>query len=196
VTFTITGADSSSVDCTGGDVVDLTTKGKAVCKVPPGSLLASASPYSVTAVYSGDSTFATSTSSTLSQPVTAVPTHITITYDAKPTSDSETTFTATVTGGSGSLPTGTVTFEAIATNGNNKKTRCNPGGDSQPLSPSSDATPVAQATCTLAAGWLKVANANKSNPKPTTTWALRATYLGDANHSSSSATKRGSVKSS
>jgi hypothetical protein len=162
--------------------------------VAPGSLLASASPYSVTAVYSGDTNFGTSTY-TFSQPVTAVPTHITITYDAKPTSQSATTFTATVTGGSGSLPTGTVTFEVIATNGSNKKSRCNPGGDDQPLNPSSDATPVAQATCSLAAGWLKVDNANKSNPKPTTTWAVRASYLGDTNHSSSSATKRGTVKS-
>jgi Bacterial Ig-like domain (group 3) len=68
--------------------------------------------HSITAQYSGDSTFAASTSNALAQVVLA-PTTITMTSDENPSSlGDDVTFTATVAGndGSGDVPTGDVDF--------------------------------------------------------------------------------------
>ena len=88
------------------------------------------------------------------------------------------------------MPTGNVQF-TVAANGPNGKLICNPGGKNQPLSPSSDPVPVAQATCSLPAGWLKTAT--KADPHPS--WAVVATYGGDGNFASNSAILRGTAKS-
>jgi hypothetical protein len=187
VTFTITGSGAASATCT--NIPAVNGKGKAVCKVAAGSLLASASPYSVTAVYQSDGTFAGSTGNA-SEPVTQATAHVKLSYDVKPVSGAATTFTATVTGGGGAMPTGTVQF-TVAADGPNGKLVCNPGGKNQPLSASSDPTPVAEATCSLSAGWLKTAT--KGDPHPS--WAVAASYSGDGNFASNSATIRGTAKS-
>lgn len=194
ISFTITGSDASVVTCTGGNTaLALNGKGKAVCQVAPGTLLASASPYNVSATYSGDTVFAGS-SGNLSQTVTLAKTHIALTYDTKPVSGAPTTFTATVTGGAGTLPTGTVLFLVVSLNGKSSKARCNPGGAKQPLAPSTGTTPVAQATCTLAANWFKVPAPSKSNPHPVGQWTVGAQYSGDANFGISTASLHGTSK--
>jgi len=193
VSFTITGSDASTVSCTGGNAdLSLNGKGKAVCKVSAGGLLASASPYTVSATYTGDANFG-GNSGVLSQTVSSATTHVKLTYDAKPVSGAPTTFTATVTGG-GSLPTGTVLFSVSSLGASSGKLKCNPGGNSQPLAPSSDAVPVAQATCALPANWFKVPAPTKTSPHPTSTWGVSATYSGDGNHGTSIAVKQGSSK--
>ena len=76
------------------------------------SLTAANSPYSITAVYSGDPNFTTSTSSVLSQVVNQASTTTARTSGTNPsTSGQSVTFTATVAASSGSgTPTGTVNF--------------------------------------------------------------------------------------
>jgi large repetitive protein len=195
VAFTIVGSDSSSVACSGGNSPALNTKGKALCKVASGALLASASPYSVTAVYSsGDSNFSGSTG-TRSQSVSAATDHLKLTYDAKPTSGSATTFTATVTGGSGSLPTGTVQFSVSSTPapGNTALLKC-ASGNTQTLAANGATPPVATATCALSAKWFKVPTASKNDPHPVGTWTVTATYSGDGNFGTSNASKSGASK--
>ncbi len=196
VTFTITGRDSSTVSCSGGtNAVALNGSGKAVCKIASGVLVASATPYSVAAAYSGDANFGPSTGS-LSQTVSLAASHLKLTYDAKPTSGSATTFTATVTGGgAGSLPTGNVQFSvsAVPAPGNSSLLKCT-GGNAQALAPSSDPTPLAEATCVLQAKWFKVPAATKTDPHPTASWTVTASYSGDGNLNGSTATKSGASK--
>jgi hypothetical protein len=188
VTFTITGNDASSVPCTNTPAVN--GKGKATCVVAPGSLLAAASPYSVSAVYAGDANFGSSTG-TFSVSVTPATAHVRLTVDSKPASDSPSTFTATVTGGGGTAPTGTVTF-TVASNGKGAKVLCNPGGKKQTLAPNDATPPVATATCALAAGWMKVAGKSGSS----TSWTVVATYGGDGNfQGGASAKMSGTAKS-
>jgi hypothetical protein len=192
VTFTITGSDASTVDCTAGDVVTLHKRDRAVCNVAAGLLSPSASPYAVSAVYSGDDTFAGSNASG-SEPVTATNTTITVSYDAKPASKQATVFTATVTG-HGGTPTGTVTF-VVAAPGHPSKARCSPGGRTQPVGPDASTPPNNVAVCNLRPGWLTVRKATKSNPHPTSTWTVVATYNGDANFRASSKTMSGTASS-
>jgi hypothetical protein len=175
VTFTITGHDASSVSCT--NVPALSGKGKFTCKVAAGSLLASASPYTVTASYAGDggTNFGPS-SDTISQIVSAATAHVKLAVDSKPVSGSPSTFTATVTGGGGALPTGNVVF-TVAANGSTAKTTCasSAKGNTVALSPSSGTPPVAQAVCSLQAGWVKTTTTTN------TAWTVVATYKGDSN---------------
>jgi large repetitive protein len=194
VTFTIVGNDSSTVSCTGGNSPDINGKGVALCKVAAASLLASASPYTVTAAYGGDTNFGASTG-TLTQTVSAATSHLKLTYDAKPTSGSATTFTATVTGGNGSLPTGSVQFSVSSTPapGNVGLLKCT-GGNSQALSNDAATPPAMTATCALNAKWFKVPAATKSDTHPVATWTVTATYSGDSNFGTSSASKSGRSK--
>jgi hypothetical protein len=194
VTFTVVGGHASSAPCANGASQPLGKNGRAVCKVAPGSLLASASPYTVTAAYSGDGNFAASSGS-LSQSVSAATTHLRLTYDAKPTGGSATTFTATVTGGSGSLATGKVQFAVSSTPapGNPKLLSCT-GGNAQALSANTATPPVATATCSLQAKWFRVPTASKTSPHPVGTWTVTATYPGDGNLGPSGSTKHGASK--
>jgi large repetitive protein len=194
VTFTIVGSDSSTVSCTGGNSPTLNGKGDAVCKVASASLLASASPYTVTAAYGGDDNFASSTG-TLTQTISAATSHLKLTYDAKPTSGSATTFTATVTGGNGSLPTGSVQFAVSSTPapGNASLLKCT-GGNSEALSNNAATPPAMTATCALNAKWFKVPAATKSDTHPVATWTVTASYKGDANFGPSNASKSGRSK--
>jgi hypothetical protein len=174
------------------DTVNLHGKGKAICRVASGSLSASASPYAVKAVYSGDSTYAGSSAS-ISEVVTTARSHVSLAFDVKPASKQQTVFTATVTGGSGT-PTGAVTFVAAAP-GQHAKAKCSPGGRVQPLSVNSGPPPQDVATCTLKAGWLTVKKATKADPQPSSSWTVVATYSGDANFGPSSSTLSGVAKS-
>jgi hypothetical protein len=198
VTFTIVGSDSSTVACAGGsNVLALSGKGKAICKVSADTLSASASPYTVTAVYSGDDTYGTSTGN-LSQTVAQAASHLKLAYLAKPTSGSSSTFTATVTGKAGSDPTGSVLFAASSAStpsspSSSSLLRCS-GGNHQALSASSATPPVMTATCVLPAKWFKVPAPSKLYPTPEANWTVTAEYSGDGNYTSSGASKSGSAK--
>ena len=68
--------------------------------------------HSITAVYSGDSSFASSSSSNLSQSVTKATTSVALTSSLNPAVIGQSvTFTATVTGAFGGASTGTITFK-------------------------------------------------------------------------------------
>jgi hypothetical protein len=194
VTFTIVGSDSSTAACVGGSSVPLSGKGKAICKVAAETLSASASPYTVTASFSGDGTFGVSTGD-LSQTVTQAGSHLKLAYLSEPTSGSTSTFTATVIGGAGPTPSGFVQFAVSATPAPSPTSllKCS-GGNHQALSASSATPPVMTATCVLAAKWFKVPASSKKDPKPMATWTVTATYVGDGNYKTSGASKSGSAK--
>ncbi|HLI55423.1 MAG TPA: hypothetical protein VKY26_00185, partial [Actinomycetota bacterium] len=67
-------------------------------------------------------------------------------------------------------------------------------GNAQALAPSSDPTPVAQATCVLQAKWFKVPAASKSDAHPSASWTVTASYFGDGNLNGTSSTKSGASK--
>jgi hypothetical protein len=181
VAFTITGHDGSNVDCSGGDSATV-TKGKARCTVAAGSLTAAASAYSVAAVYSGDSTYAGSTATPISVTVGKASIQVRLAVTPKPTSDTSSTFTATIEAGkSGSQATGSVLFAMSVSHGKNKrkyKTCQGAGGDAQPVS-------SGVATCTLPAGWFIVPAPTKTDPHPIGRWNVTASYSGDSNFSAS-----------
>lgn len=192
VTFTITGSDASTVNCT--NTPALSGKGRSTCRVAAGGLLSAAAPYSVTAAYSGDggTNFGPS-SDTISQAVTAATAHVKLTVDAKPISGSASTFTATVTGRGGALPTGLVEF-TVASDGTPAKRTCANSAkfNTEILSPNSGTPPVAQAVCSLPAGWLKTASS--ADPHPS--WTVVAQYQGDGNFQfGATATMTGTAKS-
>ena len=125
------------------------------------TLTASGSPYSITAVYSGDPNFTTSTSSAVSQVVdqASTTTALALTSGTNPSvSGQSVTFTATVTAvspGSGT-PTGTVTFD-------------------------DNGTPFTDGTVTLSSG---VATFSTSS-LAVGTQSITAVYSGDANFTTS-----------
>jgi hypothetical protein len=161
-------------------------------------LLAADSPYSVTAAYSGDTTFGLS-SDTISQTVTAATTHITLSFDPKPTAGEASVVTATLSGGSGSLPTGDVTF-VIASSDPTKPVMLlcggvkSPGANFAALSSNGATKPEAVATCDLVAGWFNVPAATTGDPHPSATWEVSASYDGDNNYGHVLVSKKGRSK--
>ena len=113
-----------------------------MCNVSAG-LLAQFSPYTVSATYSGDSNFATSTGS-VSQTVAKQTATIAVTSSVpgQLTTGQPVTFTATVTPSGSGTPTGNVVFTV---QGSGATTATCDGGDTQPLVGLS-------ATCNFAAG--------------------------------------------
>jgi hypothetical protein len=194
VTFTITGSDSSTVSCSGTNSPALRPTGAAFCKVAPGVLNASASPYTVTASYAGNANFAPSTG-TLSQPIGLAPTTVKVTVDSAPTTQKASAFTATVSGSAAAPPTGSVTFFVTADKPHGPQKCQGVGGDTQPLTATSSTPPQMAATCTLSAKWLKLKKATKAEPNPENQWTVVATYSGDKSYASSGNSKSGTAKS-
>jgi len=194
VTFTIVGSDSSTVACAGGNSSPaLSRTGTASCKVSPATLSAAASPYAVTATYSGDDNFAGS-SNEISQTVGLATTRITLSFAPKVASAAATVVTATLTGSSGLLPTGKVHFVVLPSlNNPTKASLDNCSGkasdDFQVLSSNEAPKPKAVVTCQLSAGWF-----NASSTAKTSTWAVEASYNGDRNFGQVQVTKTGTVK--
>lgn len=174
VTFTITGADSSTPSCDGGNTATLSpaTSGSgavAQCTISAG-LVAAASPYAVTAVYSGDDTYAPSTG-TLSKVIHLGPTTTVVTSSSNPTVTGQAvSFSAVVnaTSPATGAPTGSVTFSIV---GAGAATASCDGGDVQPLSGD-------VATCPVSGGLL-------ASGSP---YSVTATYSGDANYATSTGT--------
>ncbi len=173
VTFDITGADSSTPVCGGGDTIALgpaSPGSSAQCTIGAG-LFADASPYSVSAVYSGDANYTASTG-TLSEAIYKGRTTTSLTSASNPTVTGQpVTFTAVVAPNSPStgMPTGMVTFSITGTGG--ASIACD-AGDTQPL----DSSDMAQ--CSVGAGLL-AANS---------TYAVTASYSGDTNYAKSTGT--------
>jgi hypothetical protein len=193
VTFTITGSNSSVVNCkTTTKVVEnvatISAAGKATCSIPDEALEAVASPYSIAAVYSGDDNFAGSTGNA-TEDVARAKTHTKVKVDSRPTSDTANTFTAHIEAGPGSsLVGGTVNFSVAATPRTAKSLRTCAGGDVQPVAVTGN---VATATCTLTSGWFVVRPPTKKTPHPHGSWNVSASYSGDGNFLPSFGSKSG-----
>jgi hypothetical protein len=187
VTFTITGSDSSTVSCKTSNVVTI-KHSKAICKVPVEQLLHVASPYSISAAYSGDVNFAPSTG-TASETVNVGGTHTKLKVDSKPSSGNGNTFTAIVKAGpGGSDLSGHVLFSVSDTPSQSKSLRTCAGGDLQPISVTGN---VGTATCVLAPGWFIVPSATHMTPHPHGAWNVSASYGGDNNFLTSVGSKSG-----
>jgi type II secretory pathway pseudopilin PulG len=165
VTFAIKLAGGGTVNCSNGNVANL-SNGQPTCLVPT-ALVASGSPYSVTATYSGDSNFLTSSGSQ-TQTVNKAGSTTTLGSSANPSVSGQTVaFTASVTAnapGSGT-PTGTVTF-TIKPAG---------GGTVNCTTTNSPSLSNGQATCVIP-------NALIASGSP---YTVTATYNGDSNYNTS-----------
>ena len=169
-TFTITGADASSVNCDGGNAVAF-TGGTATCNVAAG-LLATGGPYTVTAVYTDtlDSTYQAGTGSR-TQNVNKGKTTTTVTPTPNPSVTGQSvSFTAAVApfAPATGAPTGTVTFSGVT---------CDGGSNVIVLS-------GGLATCSVAAGLVAKGG----------TYAITGAYSGDTLFLSSSGIGHQSVK--
>jgi hypothetical protein len=191
VTFTITGNDSSTVNCKTSNTVAINHAGKATCTIPTGVLLGAASPYSISATYNGDTNFAGSTGST-SEVVAQARTHVKLRVKPPVRNNTANTFTARIKSGSVSgLISGQVRFSVVSAPGpaNPHKLIC-VGGNNQPVAVSGN---VATATCHLVSGWFTIPKKTKNNKHPTGSYGVTATYLGNGSFFSSQKTKRGTV---
>ncbi|HTU37580.1 MAG TPA: Ig-like domain repeat protein [Acidimicrobiales bacterium] len=175
VTFTIVGADSSTPVCDGGsDTINLTpasTGSEAQCSFSAG-LFAAASPYQVTASYSGDSTFAPSSAGPTPEVIHLGSTTTAVTASSNPTVTGEgVTFTAVVAPVSPStgVPTGTVTFAITGHDGST--VNCDDGD-----MPTLDANDMAQ--CAVSAGLFAAGSP----------YTVTASYSGDKNYHPSTGT--------
>jgi len=189
VTFTITGMNAGTASCKTSNTVTISHNGKAKCHVFAGQLLAADSPYSVLAVYSGDSNFAGSPGTT-SVTVTKAKTHTKLKIDSPPVNKSANEVTATVTTlHDGSLLTGTVLFSVSSTPATLKGKRiCTNGGDRQPLAVTGN---VGTAVCDLQPGWFVISKPRPKNPHQHGSWNVTANYSGDNNFLNSVGTKSG-----
>jgi len=170
VTFTVSGADSSSVTCDAGNVVPLVS-GAATCSVAAG-LLAASGPFMVLAQYADtlDSTYQSSSASR-TQNVVLAGTSTTVTSATDPSVTGEPlSFTAAVAPSAPATgsPTGTVTFSGLTCDGGSNTVNV-AGGLAQ---------------CVVSAGLVS----------QTGTYAVAAAYSGDANYSASAGTAHQSVK--
>jgi hypothetical protein len=187
VSFIIEGSNDTLVNCKTSNVVTI-KHGKAICRVPVEQLTHVASPYGITANYSGDENFLAS-SGTGSETVAAATTHTKIKVDSKPTSGTGNTFTAVVKAGpGGSLLGGNVLFSVSDTPSQSKALRTCAGGNLQPVAVTGN---VGTATCVLAPGWFIVPAANHMTPHPHGAWNVTGSYSGDNNFGTSLGSKSG-----
>ncbi len=165
VTFSITPATGPPVPCDAGDMQGLDSSDQATCSVADG-LLAAGTPYTVSAVYSGDPNYATSTGM-LTQTVNRATVTIGVTSSVSmPVSGQPIEFTASATvnpPGSGN-PTGPMKFTIV---GNDGTTPTCEGGDDQPITSGS-------ATCDFPDGL----------PGAAIAYTVTATLSGDPNFKS------------
>lgn len=176
VTWTITGNDGSSVSCTSTNKFG--ASGTSLCKVGTGVLVAAASPYTVTASYSGDANFAPVAES-IPFTVTAATTRMTLKY-GKPHDSTSTTIVATVSSGPGSAAvSGNVTFAVAASfSAKGVKPFCE-GTNPSPSANNTQPLVNGKATCVLPAGWLAVQAPSTANKHPKTRWTISASYGGN-----------------
>jgi len=183
VAWTITGHDGSTLTC--GRILAMRNSGKSSCMVASGQIQAGASPYTVTAAYSGDANFQAS-SSTFSQTVGLHTTRLRISLGAAPTDGAATTVNVLVEAGLGtSLVSGLAVFASAAST-HSVKAVC----------AMSNVQPVvgARATCQLPAGWMTVRLPTPAVPRPLTRWQITVAYSGSASFGPSTKSMQGTAR--
>lgn len=169
VAWSVTYASGSSLTCSSTTAL---SAGSATCTLGGGILQAANSPYTVSATYSGDPLYATSTGS-LSLPVSKGSSTTTATAAVTSNASSEgATDTATVTGAGGIQPSGTVTFYICA----NTTSGCTSG--------TQGATEVGTGT-SLSSGQASSASYPVTSGS---SYCFAAYYVGDSNYLGSSDT--------
>ncbi len=184
ITFTITGSDNSTVSC--AKPVSMSGAGKAVCPVAPGALTVVGSAYSVTASYSGDSSYDPATSNTVSETVDQAVLKLHLSDPTKPTNGGPAVFT--VEAKAPITLDQPIVFAVSSDNGTKgTKPACSNGGNVQPLVDN-------VATCDLPAGWIIVPAPTKADPFPKERWGVAAVYAGDPNFPPTETAKGGTVR--
>jgi hypothetical protein len=190
VSWVITGAHGKHVACT--KIVRLHNSGMAKCKIVKDVLRAYQSPFRVTATFSGDANFASS-SGFVFQRVIRRSTALQLVIPVRPTSGAQTVAQAIVkAGGSGSKLLGNITF--VIHSGLSQpgiSANCEGSGSS---AKANDMIPIvnSMATCTLPAGWFVVPAPTAGHSHSQTNWSITATYGGKSSFAPSTATHRGS----
>jgi hypothetical protein len=191
VTWTVTGTGGTTVPCT---ATALTVNGKALCRVELGQFLAANSTYTVTATYSGDANFESSSGSAV-ETVTTATTTLRLNVP-KPSSGSPTTITALVISGGGtSAITGSVTFSIVA--GSSTKGVAALCAGPNPNARANNTVPLTgnSATCSLPAGWIVVPSPTNIDKRPATKWSVAAVYNGNASFFSVARVIKGIIRS-
>ena len=189
VTWILTGRNGGRLSCT--VATPLNHGGKSKCRIEKDALRSATAPITVTAKYSGDSTFAPSSAST-TQEADAGVTRVHVVMPVKPTSDASTLIQAYMKDGPGTgLIVGNVTF--VITSGLSRAgvtTTCE--GQFTPASVI-DSKPVlgGVATCRLRAGWIVNPPSTGPHSSKRTSWSITATYVGSRSFSSSTSTHSG-----
>jgi hypothetical protein len=167
VTWTVTSAGGSAVACKKAGPVNVSSTGTSTCKVPTNELSTAGEPYSVTAAFSGNGDYASSTG-TYYEAVTTTASQVKLKVAAPASSGSPGSFTAVVTGvpntsvpASSDVPTGTVTFTITDASGN--AVSCDGGNNTVTLGGSG------RATCSVSSSLV-------SSGSP---YSVTATYNGD-----------------
>jgi hypothetical protein len=184
VTWTITGSDASTVSC-GRSTTVVKNSGSVFCRVNRAVLQSAASPYTVTASYSGDANFASDVG-TFSQTIGIQQPSLMIRLPVGPSNGGPSTVTATVSGGAGTpLLTGNVIFSISS----NTSTGCTngtavPHSAAKSIALGSNGSNANVATCQLPAGWITVPSATPDRRHPSTRWTITATFEGNGNFQS------------
>lgn len=177
VTFSATDAGSNPVElnCNLGDAPRISWKGLAHCTVPPGTLLAGAGPYTVTATYAGDANNE-GTSATVTLAPAIARTNISLRISPRIANDTANTATARITAGVGTkgISSGAVQF-FIFSSGHTANLQCKNG--TGPLKIVVQLSGSDTAACELPSGWVHVFPGQTK-----VKWSIGATYFGNTSY--------------
>jgi hypothetical protein len=186
LSWTLTARNGGHLRCSVSTSVN--RGGKAKCKIDKGVLLASETPLTVTARYSGDPNFGPSYG-TVVQGATNGVTRVRLVLPVRPMTGAPTLVKAYVKDGPGTnLIVGYVTFViSSAMSSHGPVTTC--GG----TTPASNKRPIINgvATCYLRRGWVVNPPATGPHSHRRTAWSITATYSGSFSFSPSTSTKSG-----
>ena len=175
-------------------VSTLRSNGQAKCKITKGLLAGIKGPMSVTASYSGSSSFAKSLGKT-TQYMISHGTSLQIQIAGPITGGGPTVATATMRGGYGiSMISGNVTFIVYSGDSRTGVTANCGGANPDPTANDTRRVISGVATCYLHQGWIIVPPFMGTRYR--TTWSITATYDGNVNFGPSTSTKRGWISNS
>jgi hypothetical protein len=169
----------------------ITGAGKAKCRIAKGKLLSATTPATVTANYSGDSTFAPS-SGHVTQLADQGVTRVRLVLPIRPTSGASTLVQAYVKDGPGTgIIVGNVVFTAQSgLSRPGVSLRCE-GKTTPPGVVDSKPVLAGVATCRLRPGWIVNPPAVGPNSSKRSSWTITATYVGSLSFSGSTTTHTG-----
>lgn len=196
MTWTITDSKGTSYSCE--HVTPVRANGTAACEFAPGQLLGAVAPFSVTAAYSGNATFAGSTSAPFAQGVSPGNTQMRLLVSPVSSGASATITAILSSPNANALLSGQVTFAVISSQGTVRPTCTNNDISTNPNR--NLAVPVTSqtVTCVLPAGWIVLPAPSADGRQRPAYWSVAATFSDAAAGSSFNSIthmKRGRIQS-